>query len=167
MAFENLSEKLTQTFKKLRGKGIVTDKDLKESMREIKLALLEADINFKVVKDFIAKVSERAAGADVLESLTPGQQIVKIVNDELTQLMGGENARIEFGKQVPTVVMMAGLQGAGKTTFCAKLAGYMRKKHNKRPLMVACDIYRPAAIKQLEVVGKQIDVPVFQMGTDV
>ncbi|MBR5156935.1 MAG: signal recognition particle protein [Clostridia bacterium] len=167
MAFENLSEKLTQTFKKLRGKGIVTDKDLKESMREIKLALLEADVNFKVVKDFIAKVSERAAGADVLESLTPGQQIVKIVNDELTQLMGGENARIEFGKQVPTVVMMAGLQGAGKTTFCAKLAGYMRKKHNKRPLMVACDIYRPAAIKQLEVVGKQIDVPVFQMGTDV
>ncbi|MBQ4516778.1 MAG: signal recognition particle protein [Clostridia bacterium] len=167
MAFENLSEKLTQTFKKLRGKGIVTDKDLKESMREIKLALLEADVNFKVVKDFIAKVSERAAGADVLESLTPGQQIVKIVNDELTQLMGGENARIEFGKQVPTVVMMAGLQGAGKTTFCAKLAGYMRKKHNKRPLMVACDIYRPAAIKQLEVVGKQLDVPVFQMGTEV
>ncbi len=167
MAFENLSEKLTQAFKKLRGKGVVTEKDLKESMREIKLALLEADVNFKVVKDFIAKVSERAAGADVLESLTPGQQIVKIVNDELTQLMGGENARIEFGKQVPTVVMMAGLQGAGKTTFCAKLAGYMRKKHNKRPLMVACDIYRPAAIKQLEVVGKQIDVPVFQMGTDV
>lgn len=167
MAFENLSEKLTQAFKKLRGKGVVTEKDIKDSMREIKLALLEADVNFKVVKEFIAKVSERAAGADVLESLTPGQQIVKIVNDELTQLMGGENTRIEFGKRTPAVVMMAGLQGAGKTTFCAKLAGYMRKKHNKRPLLVACDIYRPAAVKQLEVVGKQIDVPVFQMGTDV
>lgn len=167
MAFENLSEKLTQAFKKLRGKGVVTEKDIKDSMREIKLALLEADVNFKVVKDFIAKVSERAVGADVLESLTPGQQIVKIVNDELTQLMGGENTRIEFGKRTPAVVMMAGLQGAGKTTFCAKLAGYMRKKHNKRPLLVACDIYRPAAVKQLEVVGKQIDVPVFQMGTDV
>ena len=167
MAFENLSEKLTQTFKKLRGKGVVTEKDIKESMREIKLALLEADVNFRVVKDFVAKVSERAVGADVLESLTPGQQIVKIVNDELTQLMGGDNSRIEFGKGTPTVVMMAGLQGAGKTTFCAKLAGYMRKKHNKRPLLVACDIYRPAAIKQLEVVGKQIDVPVFQLGTEV
>lgn len=167
MAFENLSEKLTQTFKKLRGKGVVTEKDIKESMREIKLALLEADVNFRVVKDFVAKVSERAVGADVLESLTPGQQIVKIVNDELTLLMGGENSRLEFGKGSPTVVMMAGLQGAGKTTFCAKLAGYMRKKHNKRPLLVACDIYRPAAIKQLEVVGKQIDVPVFQLGTEV
>ncbi len=167
MAFENLSEKLTQAFKKLRGKGVVTEKDIKDSMREIKLALLEADVNFKVVKEFIAKVSERAVGADVLESLTPGQQIVKIVNDELTQLMGGENTRIEFGKRTPAVVMMAGLQGAGKTTFCAKLAGYMRKKHNKRPLLVGCDIYRPAAIKQLEVVGKQIDVPVFQLGTEI
>ncbi len=167
MAFESLSEKLSQTFKKLRGKGVVTEKDIKESMREIKLALLEADVNFKVVKDFVAKVSERAVGADVLESLTPGQQIVKIVNDELASLMGGEHTRIEFGKRTPTVVMMAGLQGAGKTTFCAKLAGYMRKKHNKRPLLVACDIYRPAAIKQLEVVGKQIDVPVFQLGDKV
>ncbi|MBQ3225709.1 MAG: signal recognition particle protein [Clostridia bacterium] len=166
MAFENLSEKLSQAFKKLRGKGVVTEKDIKESMREIKLALLEADVNFKVVKDFVAKVSERAVGADVMESLTPGQQIIKIVNDELTKLMGGENARIEFGKGSPTVVMMAGLQGAGKTTFSAKLAGYMRKKHNKRPLLVACDIYRPAAIKQLEVVGKQLDIPVFQMGTE-
>ncbi len=163
MAFESLSEKLSMAFKKLKGKGIVTEKDLKESMREIKLALLEADVNFKVVKDFIARVTERAQGAAVLESLTPGQQIIKIVNDELTSLMGGENARIEFGKRTPAVVMMAGLQGAGKTTFCAKLAGYMRKKHNKRPLMVACDIYRPAAIRQLEVVGKQIDVPVFAM----
>ena len=166
MAFENLSEKLSLAFKKLKGKGIVTEKDIKESMREIKLALLEADVNYKVVKDFVSKVSQRAVGSDVMESLTPGQQIIKIVNDELTALMGGENSRVEFGKTVPTIVMMAGLQGAGKTTFCAKLAGYMRKKHNKRPLMVACDIYRPAAIKQLEVVGKQIDVPVFQMGTD-
>ncbi len=164
MAFENLSEKLSVAFKKLKGKGLVTEKDIKESMRDIKLALLEADVNYKVVKDFIAKVSERAVDADVLESLTPGQQIIKIVNDELTSLMGGENSRVEFGKTIPTVVMMAGLQGAGKTTFCAKLAGLMRKKHNKRPLLVACDIYRPAAIKQLEVVGKQIDVPVFQMG---
>jgi len=162
VAFESLSEKLSMAFKKLKGKGVVTEKDLKESMREIKLALLEADVNFKVVKDFISKVTERASGAAVLESLTPGQQIIKIVNDELTALMGGENARIEFGKRVPSVVLMAGLQGTGKTTFCAKLAGYMRKKHNKRPLLVACDIYRPAAITQLEVVGKQIDVPVFK-----
>ncbi len=165
MAFENLSEKLGAALKKLRGKGVVTEKDIKESMREIKLALLEADVNYKVVKDFVAKVSERCVGADVLESLTPGQQIVKIVNDELTALMGSENSRIEFGK-TPTVILMAGLQGAGKTTFCAKLAGYMRKRHNKRPLLVACDIYRPAAIKQLQVVGKQLDIPVFEMGTD-
>jgi len=165
LAFENLSEKLSLALKKLKGKGVVTEKDIKESMREIKLALLEADVNYKVVKDFVSKVSERCVGADVLESLTPGQQIVKIVNDELTALMGSENSRIEFGKN-PTVVLMAGLQGAGKTTFCAKLAGYMRKKHNKRPLLVACDIYRPAAIKQLQVVGKQLDIPVFEMGTD-
>ena len=165
MAFENLSEKLGAAFKKLKSRGVVTEADIKESMREIKLALLEADVNYKVVKDFIAKVSERAVGADVLESLTPGQQIIKIVNDELTALMGSENTRIEFSKN-PTVVLMAGLQGAGKTTFCAKLAGFMRKKHNKRPLLVACDIYRPAAIKQLQVVGKQLDIPVFEMGTD-
>lgn len=165
MAFENLSEKLGAVFKKLKGRGVVTEKDIKESMREIKLALLEADVNYKVVKDFVAKVSERAVGSDVLESLTPGQQIIKIVNDELTALMGSENSRIEFGKS-PTVVLMAGLQGAGKTTFCAKLAGLMRKKHNKRPLLVACDIYRPAAIKQLQVVGKQLDIPVFEMGTE-
>lgn len=167
MAFENLSEKLGAALKKLKGKGVVTEKDIKESMREIKLALLEADVNYKVVKDFIGKVSERAVGADVLESLTPGQQIIKIVNDELTKLMGSDSARIEFAKKPPTIVLMAGLQGAGKTTFCAKLAGFMRKKHNKRPLLVACDIYRPAAVKQLEVVGKQIDIPVFQMGTQV
>ncbi len=165
MAFENLSEKLGAALKKLRGKGVVTEKDIKESMREIKLALLEADVNYKVVKDFVARVSERCVGADVLESLTPGQQIVKIVNDELAALMGSENSRIEFGKS-PTVVLMAGLQGAGKTTFCAKLAGFMRKRNNKRPLLVACDIYRPAAIKQLQVVGRQLDIPVFEMGTD-
>ena len=165
MAFENLSEKLGGIFKKLKGRGIVTEKDIKESMREIKLALLEADVNYKVVKDFVARVSERAVGADVLESLTPGQQIIKIVNDELTALMGSENTRIEYSK-MPTVILMAGLQGAGKTTFCAKLAGLMRKKHNKRPLLVACDIYRPAAIKQLQVVGKQLDIPVFEMGTN-
>ncbi|MBQ3118560.1 MAG: signal recognition particle protein [Clostridia bacterium] len=165
MAFENLSDKLGQALKKLRGRGVITEKDIKESMREIKLALLEADVNYKVVKDFVARVSERCVGADVLESLTPGQQIVKIVNDELTVLMGSENSRIEFGKS-PTVILMAGLQGAGKTTFCAKLAGFMRKRHNKRPLLVAADIYRPAAIKQLQVVGKQLDIPVFEMGTD-
>lgn len=164
MAFENLSEKLGAVFKKLKGRGVVTEKDIKESMREIKLALLEADVNYKVVKDFVARVSDRCVGADVLESLTPGQQIIKIVNDELAALMGSENSRIEFGKS-PTVVLLAGLQGAGKTTFCAKLAGLMRKKHNKRPLLVACDIYRPAAIKQLQVVGKQLDIPVFEMGT--
>ena len=167
MAFENLSEKLGAALKKLKGKGVVTEKDIKESMREIKLALLEADVNYKVVKDFIGNVSERAVGADVLESLTPGQQIIKIVNDELAKLMGSDSARIEFAKKPPTIVLMAGLQGAGKTTFCAMLAGFMRKKHNKRPLLVACDIYRPAAVKQLEVVGKQIDIPVFQMGTQV
>ena len=165
MAFENLSEKLGGVFKKLKGRGVVTEKDIKESMREIKLALLEADVNYKVVKDFVAKVSERCVGADVLESLTPGQQIIKIVNDELTVLMGSENTRIEYSK-TPSIVLLAGLQGAGKTTFCAKLAGFMRKKHNKRPLLVACDIYRPAAIKQLQVVGKQLDIPVFEMGTD-
>ena len=165
MAFENLSEKLGAVFKKLKGRGVVTEKDIKESMREIKLALLEADVNYKVVKDFVTKVSERCVGVDVLESLTPGQQIIKIVNDELSALMGSEHSRIEFGK-APTVVLLAGLQGAGKTTFCAKLAGLMRKKHNMRPLLVACDIYRPAAIKQLQVVGKQLDIPVFEMGTD-
>lgn len=165
MAFENLSEKLGGVFKKLKGRGVVTEKDIKESMREIKLALLEADVNYKVVKDFVAKVSERCVGADVLESLTPGQQIIKIVNDELTILMGSKNTRIEYSKN-PSIVLLAGLQGAGKTTFCAKLAGLMRKKHNKRPLLVACDIYRPAAIKQLQVVGKQLDIPVFEMGTD-
>ena len=165
MAFENLSEKLGGVFKKLKGRGVVTEKDIKESMREIKLALLEADVNYKVVKDFVAKVSERCVGADVLESLTPGQQIIKIVNDELTALMGSENTRIEYSKN-PSIVLLAGLQGAGKTTFCAKLAGFMRKKHNKRPLLVACDIYRPAAIKQLQVVGKQLDIPVFEMGTE-
>ena len=165
--FENLSERLERSFKILKGQGRITEINVAETLKDVRKALLDADVNYKVVKDFIVKVSERAVGADVLESLTPGQQIIKIVNDELAALMGSENTRIEFAKNGPTVILMAGLQGAGKTTFCAKLAGYMRKKHNMRPLLVACDIYRPAAIKQLEVVGKQLDIPVFQMGTDV
>lgn len=164
MAFEGLSEKLAQTFKKLKGRGRVTEKDIRESMREIKLALLEADVNFKVVKDFIKTAQERCVGAEVLESLTPGQQIIKIVNEELTALMGGSDSRIRFASKPPTVVMLVGLQGAGKTTTCAKLAGLMRKNFNKRPLLVAGDVYRPAAIRQLEVVGAQLDIPVFQRG---
>ncbi len=164
MAFEGLSEKLAATFKKLKGRGKVSEKDIKESMREIKLALLEADVNFKVVKEFVKTAEARCIGAEVLESLTPGQQIIKIVNEELTALMGGEDSRIRFANRPPTVVMLVGLQGAGKTTTCAKLAALMRKQHNKRPLLVAGDVYRPAAIKQLEVVGKQLDIPVFQMG---
>lgn len=164
MAFEGLSEKLSATFKKLKGRGKVSEKDVKEAMREIKLALLEADVNFKVVKEFVQTAQERCVGAEVLESLTPGQQIIKIVNEELTALMGGSDSRIRFANRPPTVILMTGLQGAGKTTTCAKLAGLMRKQHNKRPLLVAGDVYRPAAIKQLEVVGKQLDIPVFQMG---
>ncbi|MCL2827443.1 MAG: signal recognition particle protein [Oscillospiraceae bacterium] len=164
MAFENLSEKLEATFKKLRGKGRLKEADIKEAMREVRLALLEADVSYKVVKDFIKTVSERANGADVLESLTPAQMVIKIVNEELTALMGSENAKINMGSKSPTVVMMVGLQGAGKTTNCAKLAGLMLRQNGKRPLLVACDIYRPAAIKQLETVGAQLNLPVFQMG---
>lgn len=164
MAFENLADKLSATFKKLRGKGRLSPADIKEAMREVRLALLEADVNFKVVKDFVKTVSERASGADVLESLTPAQMVVKIVNEELTALMGSENAKINMGSKPPTVVMMVGLQGAGKTTNCAKLAGLMRSQNGKRPLLAACDIYRPAAIQQLETVGGQLNVPVFQMG---
>ena len=167
MAFEGLGEKLQNTFKKLRGKGKITEKDIKEAMREVKLALLEADVNFKVVKTFIKNVSEKCVGSEVLESLTPAQQVIKIVNDELTDLMGGSESKIEFAGVGPTVIMLVGLQGAGKTTMCGKLALQLRKNHNKKPLLVACDIYRPAAIKQLEVVGKQIDIPVFQMGDKV
>lgn len=158
----NLSEKLQNTFKRLRGKGKITPADLKEGMREVKLALLEADVNFKVVKDFVAKVTERASGADVMESLTPGQQIVKIVNEELTALMGGENEKIAISSRPPTVIMMTGLQGAGKTTTSAKLGG-MFKKQGRRPLLVACDVYRPAAVDQLCVVGGQLGIPVFKI----
>ncbi len=164
MAFENLSEKLNATFKKLRGKGRVSESDVKEAMREVRLALLEADVSYKVVKEFIAQVSQRCTGADVLESLTPAQQIIKIVNEELTNMMGGANAKLTFASKPPTVIMMVGLQGAGKTTNCAKLAGFLRKQYGKRPLLTACDVYRPAAITQLQVVGKQLDIPVFEMG---
>lgn len=166
MAFENLGEKLSGVFKKLKGKGKITEKDIKDAMREVKLALLEADVNFKVVKDFIKNVSEKAMGTEVLESLTPSQNILKIVRDELTELMGSENARLEFSKNPPTVIMMCGLQGAGKTTASAKLALNLRKTMDKRPLLVACDVYRPAAVKQLQVLGDQIGVSVFSMGTD-
>ena len=163
MAFESLTEKLSATFKKLRGKGRLSEADVKAAMKEIKMALLEADVNFKVVKNFIATVSERAVGTDVMESLTPAQMIVKIVNEELTSLMGSGDSKLTISSAPPTVVMLVGLQGAGKTTNGAKLAGLM-KKQGKRPLLAACDIYRPAAIQQLEVVGKQLDIPVFQMG---
>lgn len=166
MAFEGLSEKLQEAFKKLRSKGKLTEKDIKEVMREVKLALLEADVNFKVVKKFVSNVSEKCVGNEVLESLTPAQQVIKIVNDELTELMGGSEGKLNFNSVGPTVIMMVGLQGAGKTTMTGKLALQLRKQ-NKKPLLVACDIYRPAAIKQLEVVGKQIDIPVFQMGDKV
>lgn len=165
MAFENLGEKLTGVFKNLRGKVKITEKDVKDAMREVKLALLEADVNFKVVKDFVSRVSEKVMSAEVMESLTPAQNILKTVREELTELMGAENVRVEFSKTPPTVVMMCGLQGAGKTTASAKLALNMRKTMDKRPLLVACDVYRPAAIKQLEVLGRQIDCAVFQMGT--
>ena len=164
MAFEGLSEKLNETFRRLRGKGRLTESDVKAGLREVRLALLEADVSYKVVKDFIAKVTERCVGSDVLESLTPAQQIVKIVNQGLTELMGGSNARIATAPKGSTVVMMVGLQGAGKTTNCAKLAGFMRRQYGKRPLLVACDVYRPAAITQLQVVGRQLDIPVFEMG---
>ena len=163
MAFEGLTEKLSAAFKKLRGKGRLTESDVKESMREIRLALLEADVSYKVVKDFIKKVTERAVGTDVLESLTPAQMIVKIVNEELTTLMGSDNQKIKLASQPPTIVMMVGLQGAGKTTNGAKLAGLF-KKQGKNPLLAACDVYRPAAIKQLQVVGGQLGIPVFEMG---
>lgn len=166
MAFESLSEKLNAAFKKLRGKGRLHEADIKDAMREVRLALLEADVSYKVVKDFISAVSARAVGRDVLESLTPAQMVIKIVYDELTNLMGGTNAKIKISSKPPTVVMLVGLQGSGKTTNGAKLAALMRKTQNKRPLLAACDIYRPAAIQQLETVGRQLDIPVFQMGTE-
>ncbi len=164
--FQSLSDKLNNAFKKFRSKGKLTEADVKAGMREIKLALLEADVNFKVVKEFINTVSARAVGSDVLESLVPAQQIVKIVNEELTNLMGGSQAKLTIASKPPTVVMMVGLQGAGKTTHAAKLAG-LYKNQGKHPLLVACDVYRPAAIKQLEIVGEALDIPVFSMGTDV
>ncbi len=167
MAFESLGDKLQGVFKKLRGKGKITEKDIKDAMREVKLALLEADVNFKVVKQFVNAVSEKAVGQEVMESLTPGQQIVKIVNDELTALMGGECSKLEFSNRPPTVFMMCGLQGAGKTTACGKLAKHLIKTMDKRPLLVAADVYRPAAVKQLEVLGSQVNAAVFSMGTDV
>ena len=164
MAFEGLTEKLNATFKRLRGKGRLTENDVKEAMREVRLALLEADVGYKVVKDFVATVTERAIGTDVLDSLTPAQQVIKIVNEELTNLMGGGTAKLTMANNGPTVVMMVGLQGAGKTTTTAKLAGLMRRQYTKRPLLAACDVYRPAAIEQLKVVGGQLDLPVFEEG---
>ncbi|AMX84065.1 signal recognition particle [Geobacillus subterraneus] len=164
MAFEGLSERLQHVMNRIRGKGKVTEADVKEMMREVRLALLEADVNFKVVKDFIKRVSERAVGQEVMKSLTPGQQVIKVVKEELTALMGGEQSKIAVAKKPPTVVMMVGLQGAGKTTTTGKLANLLRKRHNRKPLLVAADVYRPAAIKQLETLGKQLNVPVFSLG---
>ncbi len=164
MAFENLSDRLQETIKRIRGKGKVTEADVKEMAREVRLALLEADVNFKVVKEFINKIKERAIGQEVLKSLTPGQQVIKVVQDELTELMGGEQSKLMLASKPPTVIMMVGLQGAGKTTSSGKLANYVRKQFNKKPVLVAADIYRPAAIKQLETLGKQLSMPVFSMG---
>lgn len=164
MAFDGLSAKLQNVFKKLSGKGRLSEKDVREAMREVKLALLEADVSFTVVKSFINSVTDRAVGTDVLESLTPGQQVVKIVNEELTKLMGGENAKLDFGSQTPAVILLAGLQGAGKTTMAGKLSGFLKKQYNKSPMVVACDIYRPAAIDQLKIVAEKVGVPVFERG---
>ncbi len=164
MAFESLSEKLNGIFKKLRGKGRLSQADVKDAMRQVRMVLLEADVSYKVVKDFVKNVSEKAAGQEILESLNPAQMVVKIVNEELTALMGGQAARLNYSSKVPSVVMVVGLQGAGKTTNTAKLAAFVKKQQNKRPLLAACDVYRPAAIQQLETVGAQVGVPVFQMG---
>ncbi|MCX7695597.1 MAG: signal recognition particle protein [Caloramator sp.] len=166
MAFEGLTSKLQETFKKLRGKGKLTEKDVKDAMREVKLALLEADVNYKVVKDFVNSVSERAVGEEVMESLTPAQQVIKIVNEELIKLMGSTESKLKPANNPPTIIMLVGLQGAGKTTMAAKLALHL-KKHNKKPLLVAADVYRPAAIKQLQILGNQIDIPVFSLGDKV
>ena len=167
MAFEGLADRLQSTMQKIRGKGKVNEADVKEMMREVRLALLEADVNFKVVKDFVKRVSERAVGQEVLKSLTPGQQVIKVVKEELTVLMGGEQSKIAVATKPPTVIMMVGLQGAGKTTTTGKLANLLRKKYNRKPLLVAADIYRPAAIKQLQTLGKQLDMPVFSLGDQV
>ncbi|MFY4773860.1 signal recognition particle protein [Metabacillus sp. RGM 3146] len=167
MAFEGLADRLQNTISKIRGKGKVNEADVKEMMRDVRLALLEADVNFKVVKDFVKRVSERAVGQEVMKSLTPGQQVIKVVKEELTELMGGEQSQIAVSKRPPTVIMMVGLQGAGKTTTTGKLANLLRKKHNRKPLLVAADIYRPAAIQQLETLGKQLSMPVFSLGDKV
>ena len=164
--FQSLSDKLANAFKKFKSKGKLTEKDVREGMREVKLALLEADVNFKVVREFVNKVTERAVGSEVLESLLPAQQIIKIVNEELISLMGSENSKLEISSKPPTIILMCCLQGAGKTTHCGKLAS-MYKKKGKNPLLVACDVYRPAAIDQLHVVGDQVGVPVFSMGTSI
>ncbi len=164
MVFENLAEKLQATFSKLRGKGKLNEKDVKTALKEVKLALLEADVNFKVVKDFIKKIEERAVGYEVMESLSPGQQVIKIVNDELTKLMGGTQSKLASASKPPTIILMVGLQGAGKTTTTGKLAKLLEKQ-GRRPLLVAADIYRPAAIKQLQVLGERLDIPVFSMGS--
>ena len=164
MAFEGLSEKLQGALRKMTGRGRLTEQAVKEGMREVRMALLEADVNYAVAKDFIRKVTDRCVGADVLSSLTPSQQVIRIVNEEMTELMGSTNAKLNWSSSVPTIFMLCGLQGAGKTTMCAKLAGYLIKQ-GKKPMLAACDIYRPAAIKQLQVVGQQVNVPVFEKGT--
>ncbi|MEG0768143.1 MAG: signal recognition particle receptor subunit alpha, partial [Clostridia bacterium] len=164
MAFEGLSEKLQAVMRKISGRGKLSEQDVKDAMREVRMALLEADVNFLVAKDFIKKVTERCIGTEVSESLSPAQQVVKVVNDELTTLMGGTNSRLTWSSAPPTVFMLCGLQGAGKTTMAGKL-GLWLTKQGKKPLLVACDIYRPAAIKQLQVIGEQVKVPVFEQGT--
>ncbi|WP_101843860.1 signal recognition particle protein [Halobacillus sp. Marseille-P3879] len=166
MAFEGLSDRLQQSIQKIKGKGKVSEQDVKEMSREVRLALLEADVNFKVVKDFVKRIRERAVGEEVMGSLTPGQQVIKIVKDELTELMGGNESKIAVAQRPPTVIMMVGLQGAGKTTTTGKLANLLRKNYNRKPLLAAADIYRPAAIQQLETLGKQLDMPVHSQGTD-
>ncbi|SET83669.1 signal recognition particle subunit SRP54 [Salinibacillus kushneri] len=166
MAFEGLADRLQKTIQKVKGKGKVTEADVKEMTREVRLALLEADVNFKVVKDFIKRVKERAIGQEVMDSLTPGQQVIKVVKEELSDLMGGEQSKIAVANKPPTVIMMVGLQGAGKTTTTGKLANLLRKKNNRNPMLVAADVYRPAAINQLETLGKQLDMPVFSLGTE-
>lgn len=166
MALDGLSERLQDAFAKLKGKGKISEQDIKDVLREVRVALLEADVNYKVVKSFVGNIKDRAMGADVMESLTPGQQVVKIVHDELTQLMGGEAKKIEISSKPPTIIMMVGLQGSGKTTSTGKLARYLKEKMHKRPLLAACDVYRPAAIQQLKVLGQQLDIPVFEQGSD-
>ena len=160
MAFEGLSSRLQEITRKIKGEARITESNMKDMLREVKLALLEADVNYKIVKEFIASVQEKALGQDVLKSLKPGEQVVKIVRDELTELLGGTDSKINISSNPPTVIMLVGLQGAGKTTFAGKLANYLRK-NGKKPIMVACDIYRPAAIKQLQVVGASLNIPVY------